>query len=107
MPLPSDLTDAEWAGLEPFFPQLSPVGRPRKGPLQRIVGAIPYLLRGRLPWQRLPPCVPPVSTVRRWFYLLRDNGLSLSLNHALLIICREAEGREASPSRQGDRQLER
>jgi putative transposase len=49
-------------------------------------------------WRMLPPCFPPVSTVRRWFYLWRDNGLWLSLNHALLMIGREAVGREASPS---------
>jgi putative transposase len=47
--LPSDLTDAEWAVLEPFFPAPYHVGRPRKWPLRRIVEAILYLLRGRLP----------------------------------------------------------
>ena len=31
--LPSDLTDGEWALLEPFFPPPSHVGRPRKWPL--------------------------------------------------------------------------
>ena len=72
--LPSDLTDAEWALLEPFFPPPSHVGRPRKWPMRRIVEAILYLLRGGLPWRMLPPCFPPVSTVRRWFYLWRDNG---------------------------------
>src|SRR3546814_6137579 len=46
----------------------------------------------------LPPCFPPVSTVRRWFYLWRDNRLWLSLNHALLLLGHEATGREASPS---------
>ena len=96
--LPSDLTDAEWAVLEPFFPPPSHVGRPRKWPLRRIVEAILYLLRGGLPWRMLPPCFPPVSTVRRWFYLWRDNRLWLSLNHVLLLIGREAVGREASPS---------
>ena len=60
--------------------------------------ALHHLLRGGLPWRMLPPCFPPVSTVRRWFYLWRDNGLWLSLNHALLLIGREAAGREASPS---------
>ena len=44
------------------------------------------------------PCFPPVSTVPRWFYLWRGNGLWLSLNHALLLIGREAVGREASRS---------
>ena len=77
--LPSDLTDGEWALLEPFFPPPSHVGRPRKWPLRRIVEAILYLLRGGLPWRMLPPCFPPVSTVRRWFYLWRDNRLKDAL----------------------------
>jgi len=46
----------------------------------------------------LPPCFPPVSTVRHWFYLWRDNGLWLVINHSLLMMAREADGREASPS---------
>lgn len=97
--LPSDLTDAEWALLEPFLPPPSKVGRPRKWPMRRIVEAIFYLLRGGLPWRMLPPGLfPPVSTVRRWFYLWRDNGLWQSLNHSLLMAARESGGREASPS---------
>ncbi len=96
--LPSDLTDDEWAVLKPFLPPPSFVGRPRKWPMRRIVEAILYLLRGGLPWRMLPPCFPPVSTVRRWFYLWRDNGLWRDLNHYLLMSSRESEGREASPS---------
>ena len=96
--LPSDLTDGEWAVLEPFFSPPSHVGRPRKWPLRRIVEAILYLLRGGLPWRMLPPCFPPVSTVRRWFYLWRDNRLWQTMNHYLLMASREASGREASPS---------
>lgn len=93
--LPSDLTDAEWCLLEPKLPVASRVGRPRKWPLRRIVEAILYLLRGGLPWRMLPPCFPPVSTVRHWFYLWRDNGLWLAINHTLLMDQREAQGREA------------
>ena len=63
--LPSDLTDAEWAVLEPFLPPPAFVGRPRKWPMRRIVEAILYVLRGGLPWRMLPPGFPPVSTVRR------------------------------------------
>jgi putative transposase len=96
--LPSDLTDAEWAVLEQLLPPASHVGRPRKWPIRRIVEAILYLLRGGLPWRMLPPCFPPVSTVRHWFYLWRDNGLWLTINHTLLMMAREAHGREASPS---------
>ncbi|MBC7160015.1 MAG: IS5 family transposase [Porphyrobacter sp.] len=96
--LPTDLTDAEWAVLEPFFPPPSLVGRPRKWPMRRILEAILYLLRCGLPWRMLPPCFPPASTVRRWFDLWRDNGLWQTVNHALLLALREAHGREASPS---------
>ena len=96
--LPTDLKNAEWAVLEPFLPPPSLVGRPRKWPMRRIVEAILYLLRGGLPWRMLPPCFPPVSTVRRWFYLWRDNGLWLTINHMLLMTARVLQGREASPS---------
>ncbi len=55
--LPSDLTDAGWALLEPFLPPASPFGRPSEWPMRRIVGAMLYLLRGGLPW-RMPPGFP-------------------------------------------------
>jgi transposase len=96
--LPSDLTDAEWAVIAPFLPPPSHVGRPRRWSMRRIVEAILYLLRGGLPWRMLPPCFPPVSTVRRWFYMWRDSGLWQTLNHSLLMATREIHGREASPS---------
>ena len=100
--LPTHLRSSRLLGRHPetghMTPWLSPdaYGRPRKWPLRRIVEAILYLLRGGLPWRMLPPYFPPVSTVRRWFYLWRDNGLWLSLNHALLLIGREAVGRYPS-----------
>jgi len=96
--LPSDLTDAEWAVLQPFFPPPLHVRRPRRWLLRRIIEAILYLLRGGLPRRMLLPCFPPVSTVRRWFYLWSGNGLWLLLNDALLLMGREAVGRKASPS---------
>lgn len=41
---------------------------------------------------------PPVSSVRYWFYLWRDNGLWSAINHTLLMASREEQDREASPS---------
>ena len=105
--LPSDLTNAEWAVLEPFFPPPSRMGRPHKWPLHRIVEAILYLLRNGLPWRMLPPCFPTVSTVRRWFYLWRDSRLWLSLNHALLSDRARGGRSRGIVQRRGDRQPER
>ena len=46
--LPSDLTDAEWAVLEPLFPARSHRGRPPLWSYRQIVEAQLYLLRGGL-----------------------------------------------------------
>lgn len=97
--LPSDLTDAEWAVLEPLLPPRSHRGRPPVWSYREIVGALLYLLRGGLPWRMLPPgAFPPVTTVQHYFYRWRDSGLWRSINHTLLMVAREAAGREASPS---------
>jgi putative transposase len=40
----SDLTDAEWAMIEPFMPAPQHRGRPRRVALRRIVEAIFYML---------------------------------------------------------------
>jgi transposase len=97
--LPSDLTDAEWAIFEPLMPIASTTGRPMKWTCRELLDAMLYLLRGGLAWRMLPPGLfPPVSTVQRWFYTWRDNGLWRAINHELVMMARLAEGREACPS---------
>lgn len=97
--LPSDLTDLEWAVVEPLLPRRSRRGRPPVWNYRQIVEALLYLLRGGLPWRMLPPKLfPPMTTVQHYFYLWRDMGLWPSINHTLLMMVREKIGREASPS---------
>jgi len=80
--LPSDLTDAEWAVLEPLLPARSHRGRPAKWTYRQIVEAMLYLLRGGLHWRMLPPGIfPPATTVqrKRGSEALRDlAGVSMS-----------------------------
>ncbi len=89
----SDLTDDEWAVLEP---EIS--GAPRKWPLREIVNAILYLIRSGCQWRMLPKDFPPKSTVYHWFARWRDDGTWITANYILLMKAREALGREASPS---------
>ncbi|QOT71399.1 IS5 family transposase [Sphingobium fuliginis] len=97
--LPSDTTDAEWRVLEPMMPGDLPLGRRRKWDWRQLVDAMLYLLRGGLPWRMLPPGLfPPATTVQRWFYRFRDMGLWRAINHRLVMVARELEAREASPS---------
>ena len=63
-----------------------------------MLNAILYLLRSGCPWRMLPHDFPPRSTVQRYFYAWRDDGLWARINHYLVLALREAEGREASPS---------
>ena len=94
----SDLSDAEWAILQPLLPPASAVGRPPSWPMRDIVDAIFYVLRGGVPWRMLPDCFPPRQTVYAWFARWRDRGMWEVINHHLVMSDRERAGREASPT---------
>jgi transposase len=93
----SDLTDAEWAVLEPLFPAARATGRPPT-PLRRVLEAIFYVLRGGIPWRMLPKEFPPHQTVFGWFAAWRDDGTWEAVNHHLVMLDRERVGRGASPT---------
>jgi transposase len=94
----SDLTDAEWAVIEPHMPASKPLGRPRGTDLRAVVDAILYMARTGCQWRLLPKDFPPFTTVQGYFYDWRDSGLFERINFELLLEVREAAGRAASPS---------
>jgi transposase len=94
----TDLTEAEWALIEPLMPAPKERGRPWAWPLREILNAIFYVLRGGVAWRLLPNDLPPRTTVYRWFAHWRDTGLFETMNHLLVMADRERVGREASPS---------
>jgi len=94
----SDLTDEEWAVLEPLLPARSRLGRPAKWSRRTIIDALLYILCSGQPWRMLPGDFPPMTTGQRYFYAWRDDGLWVTINHHLLMDGREATGRSASPS---------
>ena len=61
----SDLTDVEWAILQPFLPAEAGCGRKRAWPMRKVVNAICYGLRGGVPWRMVPDGFPPWGTVYR------------------------------------------
>jgi transposase len=93
-----DLTDAEWAVLEPLLPPRRKSGRPPAWPMREIINAIFYLLRGGIPWRMLLPYFPSHQTVYGWFAMLRDGGVWQTINHHLVLLDHERAGREASLS---------
>src|SRR5215204_1389234 len=77
----SDVSDEEWALLEPHLPAPCLTGRPRAWPMREIVNAIFYVLRSGCAWRLLPDSFPPRQTVYGWFLRLRDDCVLERLNH--------------------------
>jgi putative transposase len=94
---PSDLTDEQWAILEPLIP-VNRVGRPRTNDMREVLNAIFYLNRSGCQWDMLPHDLPAKSTVYSHFSRWRDDGTWQEILDALRQEVRKAVGREPSPS---------
>jgi len=97
-PYPSDLTEAQWAYLEPLLPAVRPGGRPRAHPLREIVDAMRYVLRTGCQWRALPHEYPPWQTVYHYFRAWRLDGTWVRLNDELREEVRARAGRHRQPS---------
>ncbi len=95
---PSDLSDAEWAILEPLVPAPKPGGRPAVHPRREVVNAILYVLRTDCHWRALPSDLPPWGTVWWSFRTWRQEGVWERVNTALRERVRVAAGRADTPS---------
>lgn len=94
----SDLTDAEWALIEPLMPAPSPLGRPRAVDLRRVVEAILYMASTGCQWRQIPREFGSYTTIQGYFYRWSRDGTFAQINHVLVMASREKAGREASPT---------
>ena len=97
-PYPSDLTDAQWALLEPLLPAARPGGRPRTTAMRPVVNALLYVNREGCSWRALPHDFPPWRTAYNYFQAWRDDGTWEAVLGTLRRKIRLADGRPASPS---------
>jgi putative transposase len=95
---PSDLTDEQWALLEPLLPAARPGGRPRSVDLREVLNTLLYLNRSGCQWDMLPHDLSPRSTAFDYFARWRDDGTWQKIMDALRGQVRQAAGREAAPS---------
>lgn len=94
---PSDLTDLEWAALEPLWRQHAQAF-PEKHNLRDVVDALRYIGATGCPWRYLPNDFPPHETVRKWFDLWHRDGTVERVNDALRRSLRRLAGRQDTPS---------
>ena len=97
-PYPSDLTDAQWAILEPLVPPAHDLGRPRKTELRDVLDAIFYRNRNGCTWRALPHDFPTWRTVYNYCAQWTADGTWGALNDALRGQVRREAGREPTPS---------
>src|SRR5437867_3171221 len=98
---PSDLTDEQWAIVEPMIPpakQNAQGGRPRKVDLREVLNTLFYQNRSGCQWDMLPHDLLPKSTVYDYFAQWRGDGTWQRLLDALRRAVRHEAGREPAPS---------
>ena len=95
---PSDLTDAEWALVEPLIPPAKHGGCKRSVNLREVLNAIFYVLSTGCQWQARPKDLPAKSTAWDYLDLCNWDGTLERVHHALYVAVRQAESRDASPS---------
>lgn len=95
---PSDLTDAEWALVEPLIPPAKRGGRRREVDVREVLNGLLYVLSTGCQWRAVPKDLPPKSTLFSYFDLWNWDGTLGRIHQELYVKCREAMGREASPT---------
>ena len=95
---PTDLTDREWALLEPLLPPAKPGGRPRSVNLRVILNGLFYVLRSGCQWRLLPRTYGPWSTVYAYYRAWRLQGVWERIHTLLRRRLRRHSGREPTPS---------
>jgi putative transposase len=94
------LSDEQYRLLEPLIPPPKPGGRPRTTDMRRLLDGLFYVVRTGCQWRHLPPppLFPPWPTVYGYFRAFTAAGVWESMRHHLVMLVREQEGREASPT---------
>ena len=95
---PSDLTDEEWALVEPLIPPARRGGGKRTVVMRNVVDGLMYILSTGCQWRAIPKDLPPRATLFDYLDLWSWDGTLERMHHELYVKCREREEREASPT---------
>lgn len=100
---PSDLSDGEWAVLEPQAREVMrelarAEGRPMVHELRAMCDAVAYVVRNGVEWRAVPVDFPNWHSVYAFYERWSDRGLPQSLVVRLRERLREARGRNREPS---------
>jgi putative transposase len=99
---PTDLTDEQWAVLEPVLPvmlcQTELGGRPEKHWRRTMIDAMFYVVDNGIKWRALPADFPPWKTVYGMHARWKKDGVVAVITDLLRAAVRRAAGRDPEPS---------
>jgi transposase len=87
-----DLTDAQWAALEPLLPKPKRSGRPSLFSKRQLIDGIRWRIRAGAPWRDVPACYGSWSAVAGLFRRWQRSGVWAQILTALQAIA-DAAGR--------------
>ena len=95
---PSDLTDEEWALVEPHLPPPRQRSRHKSPERRDVLDAVLYGLTTGCQWRALPKDFPPRSTVHDYFVDWHGEGTLTRIHNALYCQARELAGKAPTPT---------
>ena len=95
---PSDMTDEEWALVEPLLPRRPMCGNYPWTPKRDVINAIFYVNRSGCAWRMLPKEYPPWQTVYGYFARWKRIGTWQVIHDAFRRQVRLKANRKAEPS---------
>jgi len=96
---PTDLTDEQWAAIEPCYKRIvGNYGNMSKWPKRELTNAVLYLDKTGCQWKMLPNDFPPYSTVHSFYRRARLSGLWGIITAELVKQTRLRAGRHESPT---------
>src|ERR1700743_1676620 len=94
-PYPSDVTDEEWAFIEPYLTLMTDKAPQRKYELREVFNAMRWVVRTGSQWRYLPNDFPPWATVyqqpQRWFAAGVFNTVTQDLRRILRVFADRQE----------------
>jgi putative transposase len=94
---PTDLTDEQWALIEPLIPQPKHGGRPRKVNMRLVLNTIFYITKSGCQWAMLPKDLSKKSTAYDYFAAWKKDGTWQAVMDAMRRQLRQEVGREPEP----------
>lgn len=97
-PYPSDVSDEEWAFIEPFLTLIRPDAPQREHDLREVYNGVRYVMRTGCAWRYLPHDLPPWEAVYQQHVRWIEAGCYEDLLTAARKLARTTAGRHPQPS---------